>query len=81
VTEPGAAEPAPHDIAHDAYAANLPRRAAVLGVLLLALGFVVGYGFHTVQSEQRPVAPMEPDQTANRRAERVAQRRKARRQS
>jgi hypothetical protein len=32
--------------------AHLPRRAAVLGLLLLLLGFVVGYGFHTVQSEQ-----------------------------
>jgi hypothetical protein len=34
---------------------NLPRRAVVLGLLLLALGFVVGYGFHTVQSEQNSV--------------------------
>lgn len=57
MTQPGAAEPATPDIKQNAHADNLPRRAVVLGVLLLGLGFVVGYGFHTVQSEQRPVTP------------------------
>jgi dipeptidyl aminopeptidase/acylaminoacyl peptidase len=57
VTDPETAESAPRDTAHDTNPANLPRRAVVLGVLLLGLGFVVGYGFHTVQSEQRLVAP------------------------
>ena len=50
-------EPAAPDTLHDDHATNLPRRAAVLGVLLLALGFVVGYGFHTVQSEQNSAPP------------------------